>query len=292
MKVCAIIVTYNTRAGILKCLNSIEGQVNEVVIIDNGSDKKTVDILRGLEKQSNLKIFYNKENMGIAAAFNSGVRYALDKGYDWVLTLDHDSIATPDMVRELLGAYDVLRSKGQSSDVGILSPVLYDINARMYLTRGMKTTDDIANVRMAVSSGSLINRSVFQDVGLFNEELFLYYVDDDFCLRLRKEGYKISRVRRAILLHAEGRRELKRLLWKSVPFNNYGAIANYYVFRNGIFILKKHMLFDGSYAMIIMFRMTADLVKIVLFSDDKLNNIKQSLTGLVHGIIGKYGRKP
>jgi rhamnosyltransferase len=292
MKVCAIIVTYNIGAGILKCFDSIEGQVNEVVIIDNGSDKNTIDVLKGLERQTNLRIFYNDENMGIAAAFNTGITYALKKGYDWVLTLDHDSIATPDMVQDLLEAYDFLKSKGQNSKVGILCPVPYDINAKIYLRREMKSTDDIVNVKMAISSGSLTSRNVFKDIGLFNEELFLYYVDDDFCLRLRKAGYKIFLVKRAILLHAEGRREFKRLLWKSVPFNNYSATANYYVFRNGIFILKKHMLFDGSYMMIIMLRMTADLVRIVLFSNDKLNNIKQSLTGLGHGIIGKYGRKP
>lgn len=284
-------MTYNIGAGILKCFNSIEGQVNEVVIIDNGSDKNTIDILRGLEKRSNLKIFYDKKNMGIAAAFNSGARYALDKGYDWVLTLDHDSIATPGMVWELSEAYDVLRSKGQNDKIGILCPVLYDTNAKIYLTGEMASNDNIVNVKAAMSSGSLINGSVFQDVGLFNEELFLYYVDDDFCLRLRKAGYKIFLVRRAILLHTEGRRELKKLLWKSVYFHNYSPIANYYIFRNGIFILKKYILFDWSYLKIFTLRMPADFVRIVLFSSDKLNNIKQSFIGLIHGIIGKYGKK-
>lgn len=86
-------------------------------------------------------------------------------------------------------------------------------------------------------------------------------------------------MKRAILLHAEGQKELKRILWRNVQFNNYSPIANYYIFRNGIFILKKYMRFDASFLSIIILRIAIDLVKIILYSHDKFNNLKQSSVG-------------
>lgn len=62
----------------------------------------------------------------------------------------------------------------------------YDVNAKIYFIGKMKPTDDIASVKGAITYGSTINRDLFKDIGLFDKRLFLYYVDNYFCLRARK----------------------------------------------------------------------------------------------------------
>ncbi len=132
--VCAIIVTYNVGKNLLKCFNSIYNQVNEVVIIDNGSNVETISVLNELEKIPNTnKVFYNKENLRIAAALNQGVKYAIENGYEWVVTLDHDSIATSDMIEKMLATCESM-SDDYKETIGMLCPRIYDINACRYLT--------------------------------------------------------------------------------------------------------------------------------------------------------------
>ena len=103
--ICAIIVTFNIGKGLFKCFESIKHQVDEVVIVDNNSNAETIQVLNEFEKLSDVNIIYNKENRGIAAALNQGVKYAIENNYDWVITLDHDSEATENMIKKMLTIY-------------------------------------------------------------------------------------------------------------------------------------------------------------------------------------------
>ena len=190
------------------------------MIVDNGSDSETLAALGDIGKNnSNVKIFYNGRNVGIAAAFNIGIRYAIEKKYKYVLLLDHDSEATAGMVDKLLGGYRLLGEKGMG-DIAIVAANAFDKNAQRYIVRQSFFDDgrEIAEVKNAISAGSLINIDVFESVGLFNEALFAYYVDDDFCLRCRNKKWKIFICKQAVLLHEEGRKEIKKFLWQGIYF--------------------------------------------------------------------------
>jgi len=291
--VCAVIVTYHIGKELLKCFSSIENQVEEVVIIDNGADEETISVLTSLEKtHDNVTIFYNEVNLGIAAALNIGVRYAIDKGYMWILTLDHDSEATPHMVEKLLDAYLML-SKQHVDNIGIIAANPFDINIQKHLIN-QKLFDadcEVVGVERAISSGSLINFSVFKDVGFFNESLFLYYVDDDFCLRCRNKKWKIFVCRSPVLFHEEGTKKIKKFLLKKFCYYNYNSHARYYASRNTIYMLRvyfKHHRYKGCYY--IIRRMFNDTIKIILFDNNKTNMIFYSIKGVFDGIRGKYGK--
>jgi len=57
---------------------------------------------------------------------------------------------------------------------------------------------------VTITSGSLLRLEIFQKCGYFQEELFIYTVDDEYSLRLRTKGYSIAQSRCAVLLHASG----------------------------------------------------------------------------------------
>jgi rhamnosyltransferase len=291
--VCAIIVTYNIGRAVINCFDSIKGQVEEVVVADNGSDSETLSVLGDIEKDnSNVKVFYNGRNLGIAAAFNIGVHYAAGKKYKYVLLLDHDSEATPGMVDKLLEAYRLLGEKC-IGDIAIVAANAFDKNAQRYIVRQSLFNDgkEIAEVRNAISAGSLVNIDVFASVGMFNEALFAYYVDDDFCLRCREKKWKIFICKEAVLLHEEGRKEIRKFFGKEFVFRNYDFRASYYISRNGIYMLKS---FFKSYrygsCLIVVERQFSDMFKVILFDKTKGRVIRFMLRGIWDGIINRYGK--
>jgi len=291
--VCAIIVTYNIGRRIVGCFNSVKEQVEEVVIIDNGSGNETLMALNDIEKNnSNVRIFYNGQNVGIAAAFNIGVRYAIEKKYKYVLLLDHDSEATAGMIDKLLEGYKVLGEKG-IGDIAIVAANAFDKNAQRYITQQSRFGDgkEIAEVENVISAGSLVNIGAFEKVGMFNEALFAYYVDDDFCLKCRKKKWKIFICKQAVLLHEEGRKEIKKFFGKEFVFRNYDFIASYYISRNGIYMLKK--LFKACRyrsCLKIIEREASDMFKVILFGQAKSKTIRFMLRGIWDGVMNWFGK--
>jgi rhamnosyltransferase len=282
--VCAIIVTYRIGQAVRRCFEAVRGQVQEVVFVDNGGDTETADALREIEKtHPNVRVFYNRENAGIAAAMNTGVRYALQKQYRWVLTLDHDSEAAEGMVDELIAAYHQL-SDTTAHKVAIVAARMIDRNvpSPTLPVQG----DAVREVDTCISSGCLIACDVFAEVDLFDEWLFLYYVDDDFCLRCKDNGWRVYLCGTAPLLHSEGRREKKVFMGRLFIYRNYGPPARYYMSRNAIYMLKHHLR-HGRYCLRVLHRLCSDAVTTLLFADRRGPLVWSMLKGFAHGLIGK-----
>jgi rhamnosyltransferase len=291
--VCAIIVTYRIGKDLLRCFNSIKNQVGEVIIVDNGADSETVSVLNDLEKtHEKVKCFYNGDNLGLAAALNIGVRYALERGYDRILTLDHDSEATPQMVEKLFTTYSTLAKQG-IKNVGIIAANPFDINVGKYIANENSVNGDceVREVCHAITSGSLIDSRVFNCVGFFNESLFIYYVDDDFCFRCQNNKWRIYTCRSAVLLHQEGAKQVKKLLWRKYTYDNYDTYAIYYIMRNTIHMLRTYCRYHRyRYCYIPIRRVFVDGLKTILCDKNRIALLGFMIKGLFDGLRGKYGR--
>lgn len=168
--------------------------------------------------------------------------------------------------------------------IGIICPQIYDINSHTYLTNDVYANDkEYVEVNNAIQSGCIIKTDAFNEIGLFYEPLFIYYVDDDFCCRLLKRGFKILRIKSVTLYHEEGKREKRRLIYKNIFYSNYNSVATYYIARNCIYMIKKY---NFKYIKRIM----ADLIKILLFDADKGNKMKHVVSGIYDGITNKFGK--
>ncbi|WP_342462711.1 glycosyltransferase [Geobacillus sp. FSL K6-0789] len=99
-KVCAIVVTFNPDPqDFIRCLNSYKSQVDDVIIVDNGSNLSIInEIQEQINNEASITIIRNKTNNGIASALNQGIREAMRRGYEWVITFDHDSEVENGMV--------------------------------------------------------------------------------------------------------------------------------------------------------------------------------------------------
>ena len=288
-RICAVIVTYNIGEAIHSCFDSIRNQVGHVVIVDNGSDECTRRELSGLAPSDSVTVILNERNEGLAHAFNQAVHWARDKGFQWLLTLDHDSQATPGMVDKLVQAYVTLRRQGVQN-VGVVGSNPFDQNTQLFTTGVQPGAGEGAPVEEddVISSGSLIQLRRFDDIGFFNEDLFIYYVDDDFCLRLVEGGFRIFLCPEAVLVHKEGTKERRRFFWGHAYYDRHTKHARYYLSRNTIYMMKKHSQ-SLKYIYWMVRRTCKDHVKILLFDAERFSVLWFSLRGLIDGLKGKVG---
>jgi len=287
-QICTVVVTFNIGEAIHRCVNSIQGQVGHVLIVDNGSDEQTRRELKQLAASASITLILNERNEGVARAFNQAVRWAQPRGFQWILTLDHDSEATPGMVDELLRGYCALGRAG-IRNVAIIATNPFDLNIQQYLDYPPRENGGLPVYGGEVmSSGSLIRLQAFDFVGFFNEDLFIYFVDVDFCRRLGDAGYGVYACPEAVLLHREGTKRWHKFLWIDALYDHYGRAARYYITRNTIYFLKKLRPSRHDFTVLIG-RLWKDHVNILLFDEDRFPVLWFSLRGLLDGIRGKVG---
>ena len=287
-RVCAVIVTYNIGEAIHRCFNSIQDQVTHVLIVDNASGEPTRRELNKLASFDSTTLILNERNEGLAHAFNQAVEWAKGNGFQWILTLDHDSEATPGMVDKLLRACATLEEQG-IQDLGLIGANPFDVNAKHFL---LFTPQDDSGLPVeneeTISSGCLISLRVFDKVERFNEDLFMYYVDTDFCMRVLRAGFRVYICPDAVLMHKEGSKMPRKFLWIHANYDHYGKAARYYLMRNSIYMIKRHPLSIGDYYWMVR-RHFKDHMKILLFDKERLSVLGYSLKGLIDGLRGKVG---
>jgi rhamnosyltransferase len=287
-RICAVIVTFNIGPLVHRCFKSIRDQVGHVLIVDNGSDEATRRELKVLASMEKVTLILNEQNRGLAHAFNQAVGWARQQGFEWILTLDHDSESTPGMVEKLVRTFTTIEQKGIQK-VGVVGANPFDQNVQQFFQYNNRPEGGILlEDEEPISSGSLIPLRVFEAVGLFNEDLFIYCVDTDFCMRLKENGFGAYVCTEAILLHREGAKRRRRFLWFNAIYDHYGKAARYYLTRNTIYMIREHHIslpdFVGT-----LHRNFKDHLKILLFDSERFSVLWFSLRGLVDGLRGKYG---
>lgn len=290
MSICAVVVSYHPAAELIENVSALLEQVDEVVIVDNGSGADAKALLDRLGGYPNVNVIYNRENLGIAAALNIGVRHAKAAGHTWVATFDQDSKVTPGMIMTMLQAYDTYPEKEK---VASLSPRYQNQPTGQSATSSKSSRDDglrYAEVLVVMTSGNLIKTSVFDTVGYFNESLFIDHVDSEFCLRCASRGYKILEVNDAILLHRTGAPAQHRFLGKLRSTSNHSILRRYYMARNGIYVYKKFAFTYPLWVANDAYRFLKALIMLVLFEKDKRQKLAAIIRGVMHGLFGRMGK--
>lgn len=288
--ICCVIVTYNIGKQFLSCFNAIKNQVDRVVIIDNGSDYETIKVLKNIELINEAVIIYNSDNKGIAAALNKGVEFALDNNYEWLLTMDNDSIASENMVESMLNTYNCLEEKHKKGIVSIFPTYL----ERAFLENSDKKSNNKASkyhfVNMEITSGNLLKVSVFNKVEKFIEDLFIDYVDHEFCLRLLDNGYKLIQAEEAFLFHRLGESGEKKVLGFRITYTNHSPLRLYYITRNSLYTWSKYYKdFPKIVIRDIIFYIRKTL-KILFYEEKKKDKFEMIFKGVKDYKKKKFGK--
>lgn len=285
-KVAAIIVSYNPDSNLFDSINLLLNQVEKVIIVDNGSKEKYVKYIKSINEDK-IEIILNKENLGVATALNIGVRKALENGYEWILTMDQDSKASPDMVKKMFNVYNSI-NREERKDILSIFPNFVD--ERIQSIEENSNMNSYEYVDADITSGNLLRKEVFEKVGFFDDSLFIDLVDTDFCMRLNEKGIKMIKIRDAVLYHSLGESKTIKGILGSFNTSNHSALRRYYMTRNRFYIWEKYKGLNSFTLNRDKKLFKKEFVKIILGEKDKVNKIKMVLRGYKdykRGIKGK-----
>jgi rhamnosyltransferase len=271
--VLAGIVLYNPDLSRLKDnIEAIIPQVDKVVLIDNGSSNiNQIDLF--LSNYTSCKLVKNDVNNGIAAALNQILNYAKKYRYEWVLTLDQDSVCQEGLI-ENYEKYIHL------NNVAVMTCNIVDRN--FILKKDREWIGDFEYIDNCITSGSFVNVSACLAVGGFDDSMFIDRVDTDLCFTLRKHNYKIIKLNILGLLHEVGNStRIKNLFGKEIVIFNHSPFRSYYIIRNGIYFVRKHK--DLINVRKSYFSVYRRILVFLVFEDQKLDKLKASIRGLIDG---------
>jgi rhamnosyltransferase len=173
-----IVVLYNPDAeAVRKRVDIILAEFPLIVLVDNSENTlfRQSQTLRDLEQEGVLYYGENK-NKGIAWAFNKGIELACQKGemFSWVMTMDQDSLWSNMELKKHCSSLDDI-----AGDVAMVAPVHQLTGVSQKYAKKRNNSFEITNGVM--SSGSFLRLSAYEQVGAFAEELFIDYVDYEYC---------------------------------------------------------------------------------------------------------------
>lgn len=288
MKIFSVVVLFNPDIDNVNALiYSLLKQSCEVVIVDNSPQENTIIRLDGVHYQ------WLGGNKGIAAAQNTGINFSINSGGDYVIFFDQDSII-PD------GFTSTLYKAAEEFGYKICSPIFYDrdkgyeypiVSVSKNGIRKKTTSKGNMNnftTTTAISSGSLVNCSVFDDVGLMDENLFIDYVDTEWCLRCAKKGIFIHVIPSAKMVHAIGDKSIQ-ILNLRVPVHS--AFRRYFRVRNSFKLLRMDAVPILMAIREVSFSLIHSMI-IIACNKDKLAHLRYTLWGVIDGVCNKSGGNP
>ena len=279
-----IIINYKTSHLIQGLIDSIneEGIEISILIVDNAS---TQDSLNQLQLINNLRvhILKSEENLGFTGGINYALRYLLKNHHDlkYFFLLNPDAFSSSNLISNLL---NILK---ENEDAACISPKIIDINGKPGYSGGqieynkgkVSATLDIQTEKaqnyyeIDAFSGcaALFDLDKVLEVGMFNEDLFMYYDEADISIKLKKNGYKILYAPNSFVRHDT-----------SYSTRNISHLKTYYMTRNKFIVFNKSMTI-GSKCYFLLHELAFHL------KNRRVKNAVYHLKGFYDYVVGKKG---
>jgi hypothetical protein len=235
-RVAIVVLNWNGITDTLDCLASLQKQSYKnfsIVVIDNGSTDNSVELLRKYQEEhhENVDVVYNPKNFGFTGGVNTGIEWALNNDCDYVALFNNDSVADKDWLKHLVNS-------SEPDEIGISTGLLLhsdgktiDSTGDWYSIWGLpfprNRNDKTAKapkgeyVFSASGGGSLYKTQMLREIGLFDDDFFAYYEDNDISFRAQLAGWKIAYVPKSVAYHKQGATS------KKIP-----GLAAYQTFKN------------------------------------------------------------
>jgi len=277
MELSVIVVNWNTKKLLQNCLESVykftRGIDFELIVVDNASKDGSQAMVK--KKFPQVKLLSNKGNLGYSKANNQGIRIAKGK---YVLLLNSDTYLMENSFKKLLEKADSIEN------LGVLGPKLLNRDKSIQQSVGffpnlpqvfwwMTFIDDLPggtllkpyhvdhdsfyknehNVDWITGAAFLIPKKVIGEVGMFDEEIFMYGEDVDWCYRIKKAGFKVLYSPATKLVHI-GRGSANQVS-KNAILGEYKGLIYFYKKHRGFLSLQllRLLLKIGALARIAVF---------------------------------------
>ncbi len=235
----AIVVAHDSAHALPDCLAALRTEGVPAIVVDNASRDGSAELAERL----GARVLRNPRNEGYGRANNIGVRAA--EGADHVLILNPDLVLRPGAAAALLAA------AAAYPDAGLYAPRIVEPDGRFFFQAQSFLSPYLANAKgrrdppegdacAPFLSGACLmaERGVFLGLGGFDEEIFLFYEDDDLCRRAADAGRALVHVHGAEALHGRGR--------SSAPERGRVFRARWHLAWSKAYVARKYGLPDPS----------------------------------------------
>ncbi len=226
IEISIIIVSYNTRDYLRDCLESLRADPalppHEIFVVDNGSRDGSVALVKA--EFPDVRVIETGENLGFAKANNLALRQMRGRT---ALLLNSDTVATPGALKAMLGVLDAHPSAAAIGPRllnrdGSLQPSCYKFPspARALCDQLFLTTllahhprlgdyrrwahDTLQAVDFVIGAALLVRAAVIAEVGLLDENFFMYAEETDWCYRMHRAGHQVLFTPDAQITHYGG----------------------------------------------------------------------------------------
>ena len=215
-KIAVVIPNWNGADVVARCVDSLLLQLHPcaIIVVENGSTDGSDELLASYGNK--IIVLKQPKNLGFAGGVNVGIRYAIDNRFDYVALFNNDAVADKHWLSELV------KPMLKDEKIGITTPKMlksdkktidavgteYSIYGAPY-PRGRNEVDagqydDPTQVFGGAGGASMYRTKMFTDVGLFDEDFFAYYEEDDINFRARLKGWQVMTAPTAVVYHDIG----------------------------------------------------------------------------------------
>lgn len=287
----AVVVTYYPDKDALRHITTLCDQCQTVILIDNSHKPDAVS----LACRRNLIIHRNGSNKGLAYALNKGIVSAHEAGLDNVFLFDQDSRVSPTYFRKML---DFKRQVDSVYDrCAFYVPNFYDRNSRTHarfpiirplsfrhVTCGCFNYAMGNGVLIAITSGMLINYQRYLKIGPFQDDYFIDFIDNEYCLKAGTKGLSVAVNCNVTLDHAIGNRKTYKIIGLSIKPNYHPPFRRYCIARNGLRTALAYSKDYPSFIFLIGLRFVHEVTSITFFEKKRNMKLWAFLLGCWHGI--------
>lgn len=275
-RLACILVLFNPLAGVAETVRRLAARY-PVILVVNAAGMEFIAQFEGLD---GLFVLRNPGNIGLAAALNRGVAFAFGElGVSFVTLFDQDSNPDVSMPENLLK--ELLERRGQVACIG---PRLFD---KKEVSAHYATNDASASrCRSIPTSGSVIPKSVFEEVGPMMESLFIDGIDHEWCFRACHKGYEVRVSERTSMVHDMGDSGLN-YFGRYKPVHR-SPIRHYYIVRNTLALSRLDYLPLGWRALELM-KTVRRIVAYLIFSSNRRLTLRLLAWAILDGLRGHLG---
>lgn len=244
-RVAIVVLNFNGLEDTIRCLASLRplaDQGHDVILVDNGSTvdpgPAAADALPGVV------YLRNAANLGYAGGNNAGIRLALERGAEFLLILNNDTIVAPSLVDELVAALAEDPSIGVAGPwINFMDEPAVAMSGGMRFNHGPGTEfftwvvippqpgrSSVTPVDIANGCCMIIKAEVLRQVGFFDEQFFIVHEESDLCLRAKRAGWGVVVLGRTLVWHKG-----------SSAFERSGRrLQRYFDSRNLLYLIRRH----------------------------------------------------
>jgi len=286
-----IILNYNNYTDTIDTIESVlssEYDVNSILLIENSSDKTIIRKIR--TRFPDLAIIENEKNLGYAGGNNIGIQKAIASGADYIFLLNNDVTLEKDVLKKCVSAMEkspgcaacqpIIVSFENEERIWSAGTQLYFGYPRLFLKGTKLQKNGIKTSPFGlVGCAILFRSSALQQIGFFDESLFLLHEETDWCIRAKQMNFSLLIISNAIVYHKI-----------STTIGMFSKIYLYYIGRNWLLVGKKNFsFFRYLYVLFTEFLIRFPYYLYHVIKKGQIKMIKYYLQGILDGIQGISG---